>query len=484
MYVPLWLVWLEQNSARRVFWTGWATQFVLTLIGFNWVSYTVYEFGHLPVPLAFGVLMIFCAFAHLHIPLAGVAWFYLGRKLRLGDGTRIVLLPVVMSVAERVAPMLFQWHHGYTWLWGKFPAYHLADIVGFTGLSTINFIFCALFLVALLRYRNKVSWWGYAAAVPMIFAALNLFGWLHARNLAKPDRKTSMMLVQANIGNQEKLMAEAGGAYREVVVDKFFKRTQEGLKQLGTPDYVVWPETAFPEVIPDADLAYGFAARLRQVIQSFNTRLITGGYSIEPKTGLYTNSFFVLNPAGRWTDKPYHKSVLLAFGEYIPFGDMFPVFYSWLPYTGHYARGSGPTAMTSDDGLRIGPQICYEGLFDWFTRGVALAGAQVLVNVTNDSWYGTWEQPYQHLYMTLARAVEVRRPLVRSTNTGISGVILASGEILSLSPLHQEWYQIYEVPYLAEPPTTLFMTWGYWLMPTLFALILLWALVQGLKRTP
>ena len=80
----------------------------------------------------------------------------------------------------------------------------------------------------------------------------------------------------------------------------------------------------------------------------------------------------------------------------------------------------------------MGPQICYEGLFDWFGRALANEGAQVIMNITNDSWYGTWEEPFQHGYMTLARAVEVRRPLVRSTNTGLSSVALASGEINGL----------------------------------------------------
>jgi apolipoprotein N-acyltransferase len=112
-------------------------------------------------------------------------------------------------------------------------------------------------------------------------------------------------------------------------------------------------------------------------------------------------------------------------------------------------------------------------LFDWFTRGLADKGAQILVNITNDSWYGTWEQPYQHLYMTLARAVEVRRPLVRATNTGISAVALASGEILPLSPVHQAWQHAYEVPYRIDPERTVFTRWGYLLFPWLLGLGLL-----------
>ncbi len=93
-------------------------------------------------------------------------------------------------------------------------------------------------------------------------------------------------------------------------------------------------------------------------------------------------------------------------------------------------------------------------------------------NLTNDAWYGAWQQPYQHLYMTLARAVEVRRPLVRSTNTGISASVLGSGEILEQSPTNEEWYSVYEIPYATTPPDTLFMTTGPWLVPSILALAL------------
>ena len=74
----------------------------------------------------------------------------------------------------------------------------------------------------------------------------------------------------------------------------------------------------------------------------------------------------------------------------------------------------------------------------------------MIVNLTNDSWYGTWAEPYQHLYMTLARAVEFRRPVVRATNTGISTVILANGDVLEKSPLQKEWTHIFNVPYSKE----------------------------------
>ena len=116
-----------------------------------------------------------------------------------------------------------------------------------------------------------------------------------------------------------------------------------------------------------------------------------------------------------------------------------------------------------------GPQICYESLFPKFARSLSDLGAQFTVNATNDSWYGTWQEPYQHMYMTLARGVEFRRPVLRATNTGISTVSLASGEVLEMSPMNQAWTKLYHVPYITKPGSTFYQEWFY-LVP-----VLLWS---------
>jgi len=212
-----------------------------------------------------------------------------------------------------------------------------------------------------------------------------------------------------------------------------------------------------------------------------DVNLITGGYAILEGTNKMTNAFFVLNEKGEWIAPPYHKTVLLAFGEYFPFSDLIPAQWrqKYFPEVADFGRGPGPTVLSAGEGLRIGAQICYEGLFDWFTRSLALKKANLIVNLTNDSWYGTWMQPYQHLYMTLARAVEVRLPLLRSTNTGISTVVLASGAILEQSPLHKEWFYLYEVPYVSEPKPTAFMGWGYYLIPSCLVLTFIFITLRG-----
>jgi apolipoprotein N-acyltransferase len=209
--------------------------------------------------------------------------------------------------------------------------------------------------------------------------------------------------------------------------------------------------------------------------------LITGAYSVEDKSQLITNSLFVLNKDGEIVPPHYSKTILLAFGEYIPGEQFFPVIRTWLPSTGHFARGSGPTELLKWNGYKMGAQICYESLFPEFSRSLANLGAQFIVNVTNDSWYGSWQEPYQHMYMTLARGIEFRRPVLRVTNTGISTVSLASGEILERSPIHQPWSGIYDVPYLTKPTETFYQRW-FWLVPFLLWGTLILLLTLGLKK--
>ncbi len=450
----------------------------MTAIGFSWVSYTIHEFGHMPWIVALLAQGVFCAFANLYIPLSGLAWLFFCRTCKVKGPIRLIALPIFMNIGERIFPMIFDWHAGYTWLWAGFPASQLADIFGFIGLSLIGLSFNAVLLYSYLRWKNGQSWIAVVASVPLIFLGLNIWGTFHLKNLEQPDASAKFLIVQANIGNEEKLMAEQGARYRDVVIDRFVGLTRQGLEKYGRADFAVWPETAFPEIIEEPTLSSPYPFKLRQYVTAMNTKLITGGYSVLANTRLVTNSFFILDEHGQWMVPPYHKTILLAFGEYIPFADYFPKVREMLPMVGAFGRGPGPSVLDAGD-LRIGAQICYEGLFDWFTRALANKGAQVLVNLTNDSWYGTYQEPFQHGWMTLARAIEVRRPLVRSTNTGISTVILANGQILERGPLHQEWFYLYDVPYNREPRATIFMSWGFWLFPAAMLLSLIFAALKG-----
>ncbi len=150
----------------------------------------------------------------------------------------------------------------------------------------------------------------------------------------------------------------------------------------------------------------------------------------------------------------------------MPFGEQFPILYKWLPFVGTYERGKGPitSKITTPNGstVRVGSQICYESLEASFSRQLSKGGSQILVNVTNDSWFGDWAEPFQHMIMTLARGVENRRPLIRSTNTGVSSAITAAGDILFQSPIDEVWGTVQTIPYKQDPPVTFYTKYGPW----------------------
>ena len=149
-----------------------------------------------------------------------------------------------------------------------------------------------------------------------------------------------------------------------------------------------------------------------------------------------------------------------------------------FPGRGISPQGPGP-GIRRIAGLRVGPQICYEGLFPDFSRGLADQGAQIFVNVTNDSWFGTFAEPHQHLFMTLARGIEFRRPVVRATNTGVSAAMRADGTLLDLSPLQAEWTGLYEIPYRKAPHPTFYQEYGFRLVPAVLWLTAVILLATG-----
>lgn len=480
-FVPLWVQWIHDPRPGRVFLYGWVTQFVLTLIGFNWVAYTALEFGHIPIPLNVGVLLLFAALAHLHIPLAGWLWALLHRRYHLPLVVSVGLLPAFHSLSEMLFPMIFNWHLGYTWLWAGWPGFHFADIIGFEGLSAMTFLINAGFLWAWLRGRNRpaLAW---AISTALFVFAIQGAGWLYQRSLPSSTQEVltlKVAIVQANIGNQEKQFAKKGWGFRDNILASYLGLTEQAVTEARERgwdlDFAVWPETAFPELLGPHLPPSSRSRQLFRFLEEQNLALVTGTYSRLPENQKVTNALVSLSSSGSLVEPIYHKTVLLAFGEYLPGASWFPQIKNYLPQVADFGRGDGPLLLQVGR-WSAGAQICYEGLFPSFSRELALQGAQFIVNVTNDSWFGTWQEPYQHLYMTLARAIEVRRPLIRSTNTGISTVYLPQGQLLESSPFHEEWWGLYEIPISLDSEQTWFtrggihapkVFWALWLMAIL-----------------
>ncbi len=500
-YAPLWYWCLRESNTRRLFAGGWISQFILSLIGFHWIAYTAYEFGQFPIWFSLIVLLAFAAFIHLYIPLTLVVFNWLRRRWQFSPHQQLLLLPLLFSVSERFWPSLFQWHLGYTLFWNEWPVYQLADLVGFEGLSTWIF-FANAFVVYLAGLPNWKLRTSRAMAGLFVFGLLNLAGYLYRpKNVESTFLKA--LVVQANIGNADKIMAERGkGGYQAAIVDQFLELTRQGLQQYPDTEMVFWPETAYPDLLDGYRLQYPQQQRLLNFLERYQVTLFTGAYSADPpgqpERKSYNSVFIV--PAAPGQKNSYNKTHLLMFGEFIPLSETFPIIEKWLPYLANFGRGDGPTTLPYfgrdvDDitkfsldpslhnqevtvPIQIGPQICYEGLYPHFTRKLAAQGANVLVNVTNDSWFSFYPwlwpafEPEQHLYMTMARAIETRLPLIRTTNTGVSSVVLPDGSLMQRSPLREPWFGFYNVPVNLQPTPTLYTRWGGWDLLVWFLLVL------------
>jgi apolipoprotein N-acyltransferase len=457
-FVPLWNVWFQETDWRKIFLAGWICQLVFTLVAFHWVAYTVNEFSHLGPVLSTFVLLLYCALANLPFPIAGLLWHRFFRKPQLGKIPQIAALALLTAACLRIGTAVFHWNFGYVWLYMNWPGFQLADVVGFQWLSTFSVVLNGYFLAAWQGRKTKNYLAPLACAVAM-FLLINLLGLYHLQHLPPPDARFRVLLIQPNIGNRDKEKIEHKADFHEVALQRYFDITDKALSGQKV-DFAIWPENAFPNFIVDSELSFQLSKKLKRYIQNRELNLLTGSYGVTAE-GKVANSLFALSKNGKWSSPPYHKMILLPFGEYIPGSEIFPSLKKWLPDIRDYGRGNAPMLLELAN-LKIGPQICYEGLFASTTRDLANLGAQAIVNITNDSWYGTWMEPWQHLYITLARAIEVRRPLLRDTNTGISTVILADGTILESSPIGEEWHHAYDVPYLKHPPATPFMGWGFW----------------------
>lgn len=488
--VPLFLFWSATDSPRKAFLGGWLTQFVLNFIGFHWISYTAIEFGHFPAWGGWLTLFGFACIAHLHYAIAGALAVYARNRFRTHPVWFFASAALFFAFCERIFPMIFPWHLGYPWLWAGLPGAQFADVIGFEGLNLVTIAANALIAAAVYfaivhtaAARAKAKALTLIASAIVLVVSINLLGLGRAEKWLQADATVKILAVQGNIGNFDKIMAEQGRNFRTPIISKFLDLTEKGLNEQQGSQFVIWPETAFPDTL---DLPFQndpSAARLRQFVATKKIPLLTGSYSYDHLAKQTYNAVFFLNADGMTPEPPYRKSILLVFGETFPFSDYIPYMDKLFPDLGSFGRGGGPhvlTVTTADQRvLKVGPQICYEGLYPWFTVALAKDGAQLIANVTNDSWFGLDFEPYQHLYMTLARAIEVRRPMIRSTNTGITTAITADGRILQKSPQGREWTGAFELPYLNNPPHTVFETFdALWVWILLASL----AAVLGLAR--
>ena len=414
---PAVLFWLW-GDARRAPWRGYLFGVGFFGVGVSWVAVSMYRFGGMGAFLSALATLLFVLLLALFPAILG--WTQRRFAARLAAPVQLLLfLPAAWVALEWVRGWLltgFPWLHlGYSQT--DSPLNGLAPVLGVYGLSWVA-AFSAGLLVLLWRSKGRQRWMAFAA-----FVAL----WLPASVLTQVEwsepagRPITASLVQGNVPQNLKWSPEQRGP----TIDLYTRLSREHWK---TSDVVVWPETALPAYYHQAE---EFLRSLAGEANGNGADLVLGlPVMTGPEYGVYFNSVVRVGE----TPQFYHKNHLVPFGEYIPMKSALGGLLDILQVPmADFSRGGEAQPLLDVAGHKTGVSICYEDAFgEEVIRG--LPEAALLINVSNDAWFGDSLAPHQHLQMARMRALETARPMLRATNNGVSALIDHRGRLLAVSP--------------------------------------------------
>jgi apolipoprotein N-acyltransferase len=449
--VPL-LYALKELSPKGSFRIGFIAGLVHFLSLLYWLVPVMRTYGYLPWYLSISILFLFSAALALFIALFSMILTALGKKpIRC-----LAIMPPVWVSLEYIRTFIFS---GFPWellgysQFGRLQLIQISDIFGVYGVSFLIALSNASIFITLL-YFTKRRWQNseisrYLAALSLIGLAIGVgLTWAYGLwrlnsidQLIAASPKAQITVVQGNIEQ----LVKWDPAFQVATVKKYNRLSLSAKPD--NPDLVIWPESATPfyflyEIKPSELVMEG--------IRRVNTDFIIGSPSFVRKNNNveYYVSAYLVSPQNKAISR-YDKTHLVPYGEYVPFKKWLPFLGKIVAQVGDFVPGKrGKTIAWRDDGLGI--QICYEIIFPELSRAMAKNNATLLINITNDAWFGKTSGPYQHFSMTVFRAVENRRALARSANTGISGFIDPAGRILASTPLLKEATVTRSVPLIEE----------------------------------
>ncbi len=472
-FVPLFWALHRAENARRAIFYGWLTGFAAHLIGFHWLVYTISAFGGFHYSISVIVFLLYAALQAIQMALFAM----LVRVAGLGP---LQIFPAIFWVAiEFLFPLLFPWHLAnsqVSFLW----FIQSADLVGPYGAGFIVMWFSAAVYRAASERAQEPS----VRFLPLAYSALAVmlslvYGYQRIQSVGEEmaaARKLAVAAVQGNVDIDLK--------WNPVLAQKNLDQHRKLTDQLNAVQLVIWPESAIEAMVPE-DLS-ALPPEIMPTFKSDQTFFIFGAKSFRgtlgrPGAKAFNTAFFT-DAKGRILGH-YHKQVLLAFGEYLPFAKVLSLLPA-MPLADGFTPGPGPIAFRLPRGVRIAPLICYEDLMPEISRKfVSETRANILVNLTNDAWYGKSVGPWQHLWLSQSRAIETRRSLLRVTNTGVTSLVNAKGEVVQTLPMFTPAVMQAEVEILNnETYYVRFGDWFAWGMTIVSLVIVFWTWKRSLRK--
>lgn len=451
MVTPL-LVIAILTPPRAAFWWSWLYGGVFFLVLLRWLNFTFRVYSSIPGPLVLLPTALLAGYCALWI--AGIGWAVSRIATRWSIGWALGLAPFFWVAAEWLRGHVLGGFPWGTLGYSQYLHLHVIQIAELTGVHGVSFVLvavnAALAGCLLLTWRRAVA--GVAAAGVLVAATL-LFG--DARLRETTDRPTARVtLMQPSI--EQPLKYEPRHAVEMLAI--YFALMRQASAQ--RPELVVWPETASPTVLREDPR---LVASLMAVAADLKAPLIIGSLDVEGNPPRYRNSAFVLTDQG--IVGRYDKIHLVPFGEFVPLSGVIGFVRGWAEFISELEPGTRSVVFPGPP-APYGVVICYEGIFPDLVRDFVRGGARLMVNMTNDAWFGRTSGPEQHLSMYAFRAIEHRLSVVRAANTGVSAFIAPTGQIVRRMSLYERGVLTDTVP--LRVGRTLFTRLGDW--PGLLAL--------------
>ena len=426
-----------------------------------WIYQTMYLYGGLPKPVAIGILLLFALYLGLYHALFAAVLNWIQRS-RLGTRGALLLTPAVWVAVElgRARITGFPWDlFGYSQV-DNLLLTRLAPIAGVMALSyVLAAVNAALASYFFLEGRKQVWIPAVAGIVAIIVQLGGSLGKAHGVHNAG---QTALMLQEnievGAIGRASKPIAP-GDEIRIFSLLSEHPANSGSLLPDRRPTILVWPEAPSHLYTSDPN----FLSSLGTLSRSLQAPAIIGSLGVEP-TNQNPNGYYLYDSASLFDAAGvyhghYDKIHLVPWGEYVPFKELFSFAQKLTEGVGNMDPGTQRSVFTTG-GHTYGTFICYESIFGDEVRHFALNGAQVLVNISDDGWYGDTGAPWQHLNMTRMRAIENHRWLLLDTNTGITTSIDPEGRTTSEAPRHTRG--AYLVPFAFTDGITLYTRFGDW----------------------
>jgi apolipoprotein N-acyltransferase len=417
---------VESSSARSAAWRGWVAGTAGSLPLYYWIAHTVAVAGKQGWPLGALAAFLVSAYIGAYFSVAAAA----ARRLsgRYG-GKGLWAFPLVWVGVELARSYLFS---GFPWmllgytLAGSPLLRQAAELAGVPGLSFLLALSGVSVCLSFSAVAGRAWGRGLRLAMPAVAAAAFLWAYgaaSHAAQGSAPPDGPPLMVGIAQGGIDQSVKWDPGNQEKTLdVYEELTRRARDAGARV-----VVWPETAAP-------FFYGWEPVLTRRLDGIGARagvpLLFGAPWYDPAAGgkVY-NSVFHMDDRGVVRGR-YDKRHLVPFGEYVPLRRILFFMKKLTVGENDFSAGTGPV-LFEIAGARMAASVCYEAIFPPILRDGVAAGAGILVNVTNDAWFGDTVAPHQHLAMARLRCVEFRRPMVRAANSGISAVIDSRGEVVA-----------------------------------------------------